>query len=117
MRLVGSACICAMALGVLFAPTTALAASADLNGSGLLLGVPFEFLLFAATLISVAVWHHSTLQVAAAGLAAIVGHKLAFAGFTAGPGLVAHLAHERVTLANPFLLLMGFALLSRHFGG
>ena len=34
------------------------------------------------------------------------------AGFT---GLMLHLQHEWVILADLFLLLMGFALLSRHF--
>jgi Na+/H+ antiporter NhaD/arsenite permease-like protein len=41
-----------------------------------------------------------------------------FTGFKSGPGiagLVAHLGHEWVTLANLFCLLTGFALLSRHF--
>ena len=33
----------------------------------------------------------------------------------ASPGLGLHLQHEWVILANLFLLLMGFALLSRHF--
>src|SRR5207302_1356640 len=62
--------------------------------------------------------HHHTLQVALTGLAAIVGYKLAFTGFKFGPGLgglALHMQHEWVILANLFLLLMGFALLSRHF--
>jgi hypothetical protein len=84
----------------------------------LVLGLPAEFLLFAATLLGVAIFHHRTLQVALAGLAAIVTYKLAVADFKTGPGfagLAAHLGHEWVTLANLFCLLMGFALLSRHF--
>jgi Na+/H+ antiporter NhaD/arsenite permease-like protein len=82
------------------------------------LGVPVDFILFGLTLIGVAVLHHRTLQVALAGLAAIVAYKLGFAGFKFGPGLagfVAHMEHEWVILSNLFLLLMGFALLSRHF--
>ena len=66
----------------------------------------------------VALLHHYTLYVALAGLAVITGYKLAFTGFKFGAGfagLTLHLQHEWVILANLFLLLMGFALLSRHF--
>jgi Na+/H+ antiporter NhaD/arsenite permease-like protein len=83
-----------------------------------LLGVPVDFILFALTLLGVALFHHHTLQVALSGLAAIVLYKLAFTGFKFGGGvggLALHMAHEWVILANLFLLLMGFALLSRHF--
>ncbi len=55
---------------------------------------------------------------ALAGLAAIAIHKIAFTGFKTGPGIagfVSHLGHEWVILANLLCLLMGFALLSRHF--
>ena len=65
-----------------------------------------------------ALFHHHTFNVAMTGLAAIVAYKLAFTGFKTGPGiagLLGHLQHEWVTLANLFCLLMGFALLSRHF--
>jgi len=82
------------------------------------LGIPIEFILFGLTLAGVAVFHHHTLQVALAGLASITIYKLAFDGFKhdAGfTGLMLHLQHEWVILANLFLLLMGFALLSRHF--
>ncbi|QOZ38124.1 citrate transporter [Bradyrhizobium sp. CCBAU 53421] len=85
----------------------------------LVYGIPLDFILFALTLLGVAIFHHHTLAVALTGLAAIVAYKLMFAGFAkfgAGlPGLVHHMEHEWVTLANVFLLLMGFALLSRHF--
>jgi Na+/H+ antiporter NhaD/arsenite permease-like protein len=80
--------------------------------------IPVEFLLFGVTLIGVALFHHHTLPVALAGLAAITSYKLAFTGFKLGtglPGLANHMAHEAVILSNLFLLLMGFALLSRHF--
>jgi Na+/H+ antiporter NhaD/arsenite permease-like protein len=84
----------------------------------LVFGIPIDFILFALTLLGVALFHHKTLQVALAGLAAIVIYKLVFTGFKHGAGLAGlghHMAHEWVTLANLFLLLMGFALLSRHF--
>ena len=81
-------------------------------------GVPFEFVLFALMLAGVAAFHHRTLEVALAGLGAILAYKLAFAGIHGIPGfagLAQHLAGEWVVLANLFGLLMGFALLSRHF--
>jgi Na+/H+ antiporter NhaD/arsenite permease-like protein len=84
----------------------------------LVLGIPVEFILFALTLLGVALFHRHTLPVALTGLATIIVYKLAFTGFREGAGLGGlghHIAHEWVTLANLFLLLMGFALLSRHF--
>jgi Na+/H+ antiporter NhaD/arsenite permease-like protein len=84
----------------------------------LVFGIPVDFILFALTLLGVALFHHKTLQVALSGLAAIIVYKLVFTGFKPGAGLAGlghHMAHEWVTLANLFLLLMGFALLSRHF--
>jgi Na+/H+ antiporter NhaD/arsenite permease-like protein len=83
-----------------------------------LFGVPLEFVLFALTLLGVALFHHRTLEVAVTGLLAIVGYKLAVTGFHGGTGLgglVEHARGEWVVLANLFGLLMGFALLSRHF--
>ena len=82
------------------------------------LGIPVDFILFGLTLLGVALFHHATLQVALTGLAAIVVYKLIFTGFKFGAGLAGlalHMQHEWVILANLFLLLMGFALLSRHF--
>lgn len=82
------------------------------------LGIPVDFILFGLILFGVAVFHHHTLQVAVTGLAVIALYKLVFTGFKFGPGLAGlslHLHHEWVILANLFLLLMGFALLSRHF--
>jgi Na+/H+ antiporter NhaD/arsenite permease-like protein len=83
-----------------------------------LLGVPVDFILFGLTLLGVAVFHRHTLPVALIGLASITLYKVAATGFKFGVGLTGlglHLQHEWVILANLFLLLMGFALLSRHF--
>jgi Na+/H+ antiporter NhaD/arsenite permease-like protein len=80
--------------------------------------IPIDFILFALTLLGVALFHHHTLRVALIGLATITIYKIAFTGFKTGPGLagfVSHVGHERVILANLLCLLMGFALLSRHF--
>ena len=82
------------------------------------LGVPADFVLFALTLAGVALFHHHTLQVALIGLAVIALYKLGFTGFKTGPGLgglARHMAHEWVILANLLGLLLGFALLSKHF--
>jgi len=81
-------------------------------------GVPFEFVLFGATLLGVALFHNRTLEVAITGVLAITAYKLAATGFhgIAGvAGLLHHLQDEWVVLANLFGLLMGFAILSRHF--
>jgi Na+/H+ antiporter NhaD/arsenite permease-like protein len=83
-----------------------------------LFGIPLDFILFAATLLGVALFHHHTLKVALTGVIAITLYKVFITGFKTGPhlmGLVGHLGHEWVTLANLFGLLMGFALLSKHF--
>ena len=82
-------------------------------------GIPVDFILFALTLIGVAVFHHHTLEVALTGLAAIVALQArsspASSSAPASRGLALHMQHEWVILANLFLLLMGFAILSRHF--
>jgi Na+/H+ antiporter NhaD/arsenite permease-like protein len=97
----------------------AAAATGDAAGTPLyFLGIPVDFILFGLTLLGVAVFHHHTLAVALSGLTAITIYKLTFTGFKFGPGLTGlflHMQHEWVILANLFLLLMGFALLSWHF--
>ena len=80
--------------------------------------VPIDFILFAVTLAGVAVFHHHTLKVALIGLGGITLFKLVFSPFAEGAGiegLVGHLAHEWVLLTNLLGLLLGFALLSKHF--
>jgi Na+/H+ antiporter NhaD/arsenite permease-like protein len=83
-----------------------------------LFGIPVDFVLFGVTLVGVAVFHRYSMRVALAGLGAITLYKIAFTGFKTGDGVtgfVAHVEHEWVILVNLLCLLMGFALLSRHF--
>ena len=81
-------------------------------------GIPVDFILFAMTLLGVALFHHHTLYVALTGLATITLYKLGFSDFhgVAGlAGLGGHLVHEWVTIANLLGLLLGFAILARYF--
>ena len=99
---------------LLFAPL-ALAA----GGEGpTVAGIPVDFILFGLTLLGVALFHHYVLQVALTGLASIATYKILFTGFKTGEGVAgfgAHMAHEWVLIVNLFCLLVGFALLARHF--
>lgn len=81
------------------------------NGQIMFMGIPFEFILFALTLLGVALFHHYVLQVALSGLTAILIFKLGFTSFN----LVEHLHHEWEILTNLLGLLLGFALLAKHF--
>jgi Na+/H+ antiporter NhaD/arsenite permease-like protein len=83
-----------------------------------LLGIPVEFVLFALTLLGVALFHRHTMYVALAGLAAVSLFKAMFTGFHEGAGALgwaAHVGHELTGLLNLLGLLTGFALLARHF--
>ncbi len=99
---------------LLMLPAVAFAAG-DLPTVG---GIPVDFILFALTLLGVALFHNATLYVALTGLVTISLYKIVFTGFKTGVGVagfVGHLGHEWVTIANLFCLLTGFALLARHF--
>ena len=101
--------------GLLLAAFSGLAVAAE---SPAVFGIPFDFILFALTLLGVALFHKYTLQVALTGLVVITLYKLGFTGFKTGDGvagLLGHLAHEWVILTNLLGLLVGFALLSNHF--
>jgi Na+/H+ antiporter NhaD/arsenite permease-like protein len=81
-------------------------------------GIPVDFILFALTLMGVALFHHHTLKVALTGLVVISLYKIVFTGFNEGAGVIgwlAHMQHEWVVLTNLLGLLLGFALLARHF--
>lgn len=74
-------------------------------------GIDLAFILFAATLVGVALFHHKTLEVALIGLATVLLYKLLCTDFQ----LVHHLQHEGKDLLNLFALLLGFAVLADHF--
>ena len=81
-------------------------------------GIPLDFILFACTLLGVALFHHHTLKVAVTGLVVITLYKLLFGNFAGTPGVAGLLqlwGHEWVTIANLLGLLLGFALLADHF--
>ena len=87
-------------------------------GGPALAGIPLEFFLFALVLGMVAFSHVSTLATALWGALAITLYKLAFSPFHEGAGVAGLLGHaqaEWVGLANLLALLLGFALLARHF--
>src|SRR5262249_17629963 len=82
----GRACKVVLAAAVLLASCAyALAAEPASPEPLYLIGIPVDFILFGVTLLGVALFHRHTLPVALAGLAAIVGYKLAFPGFRFGP--------------------------------
>jgi hypothetical protein len=80
--------------------------------------IPIEFFLFAAILGMVAFSHANTMLTALAGALVITVYKLLFSSFGEGAGLAglaAHAGHEWVGLVNLLALLLGFALLAKHF--
>ncbi len=87
-------------------------AGADGPGGPVVLHIRGEFLLFALTLMGVALYHHHTLQVALLGLGSVLLFKLAFVPCFQ---LAEHLHHEWNILLNLLGLLLGFALLAKHF--
>ena len=83
-----------------------------------MLNIPLEFIFFGLTLMGVAIFHHHTLRVAVFGMVTITIYKVLFSTFQEGhglKGLVLHLGHEWITIANLFGLLLGFALLAKKF--
>jgi len=82
------------------------------------MGFPFEFVLFGLMLFGIAVAHRYALQISVLGLLLIILYQGLITAFPTGVGtasLVLHLEHEWVTVANLFLLLIGFELLASHF--
>jgi hypothetical protein len=100
----------------LIVPTVSFAAE---SGQMLTLGgIRLEFILFALTLLGVALFHHYTMFVSLAGLAAVVASKYAFLDdFSFVHHIMGGEGHEgewRIML-NLFGLLSGFAILAKHF--
>ncbi len=105
------AVLAALPLALVLASPALAGAGAVAGQAPTLLGVRVEFVLFALTLLGVALFHAHTLPVALTGLAAITAWSVGLAGLD----LTAHLAHEAVGLLNLLGLLLGFALLAKHF--
>src|SRR2546423_11694004 len=83
-----------------------------------IIGIPIDFILFGLTLAGIALFHRHTLAIAVTGLAVISLFKIAVSPFAEGLGVtgwLSHFGHEWVLLANLLGLLLGFALLSKHF--
>ena len=102
---------------LLIAPSAAFARVGAFAGPTVA-GIPVEFILFAAVLLGVALFHHYTFPIAAGGALAIALYKVFFSPFKSGSGwsgFGTHLLHEWVILVNLLLLLLGFALLAKHF--
>ena len=103
-------------LFTLLLPTLALAS----DGSGMpqLGGIRIEFILFAITLLGVALFHNYTMWVSLAGLSAILISKYLFLNdFSFVQHIFGSIGHEgewRVLL-NLIGLLFGFAILAKHF--
>ena len=82
------------------------------------LGIRLEFIVFALTLVGVAIFHHKTMYVALTGLAGVLITKLVFDGdFSLMQHIVGGHGHEgewRILL-NLMGLLLGFAILAKYF--
>lgn len=74
-------------------------------------GIDLAFILFALTLVGVAVFHHRTLQVALVGLVILLAYKFFFTHFN----FAQHVQHEWHGMLNLFGLLIGFTVLADHF--
>ena len=99
--------VCAILL-----PMIVVASSGDAPSQGIAIaGIRLEFVLFALTLVGVALFHNRVLLVAATGLISILALEL----FTTDFNLVHHLEHEWEILLNLFGLLLGFSVLAKHF--
>jgi len=75
----------------------------------------FEFVLFALTLVGVALLHKQTMWVALTGMTLVLIYKLVFNDPADPFHLFEHLTHEARTLINLMGLLLGFAILSKQF--
>jgi Na+/H+ antiporter NhaD/arsenite permease-like protein len=89
-----------------------MAAVGNAQDAGLtFIGIPLEFFFFGLTLLGVAVFHHRNFEVAVGGLGVILAYKVLVMDLD----LISHLAHEWHLLLNLLGLLLGFAILAKHF--
>ncbi|MDP4188443.1 MAG: citrate transporter, partial [Bacteroidota bacterium] len=101
---------------LLFVPSSVFAGS--INSVPCVGGIRLEFILFGLTLVGVAVFQKKTMQVALLGLFLIIGVKLlfvpdfSFVHHFLGDG---QKTGEWHILLNLLGLLLGFAILARHF--
>ncbi len=83
-----------------------------------IMGIRLEFILFALTLLGVALFHNKVMYVALIGLIAILTFKFIFdSQFDLGVHIIGGHGHEGEwrTLLNLLGLLFGFAILAKHF--
>jgi Na+/H+ antiporter NhaD/arsenite permease-like protein len=102
---------------LIVSPALALAAESGFAGP-VVFGIPIEFVLFASTLLGVALFHHHTMPIALTGAIVIAIYKIFLSPFRTGAGVAGfavHVGHEWVILTNLLLLLLGFGLLARYF--
>ncbi len=81
-------------------------------------GIRIEFILFALTLVGVAIFHHKTMYVALIGLISVLIFKFIFApDFSFFQHIMGSPTREGEwrTLVNLMGLLFGFAILAKHF--
>jgi Na+/H+ antiporter NhaD/arsenite permease-like protein len=107
---------CVLLLAQLACPSVAFAAGGF--AGPVVANIPMEFILFAAVLFFIAFVHVNTMVTAVTGALVISVYKIVFSPFSEGTGvggLVAHFGHEWVVLGNLLALLLGFALLAKHF--
>lgn len=81
--------------------------------------MPIPFLLFFATLLGVAIFHHHTRRVALLGLLSVCLYTIGWGKFVGGAtglsGFLHHCHHEWPTMMNLILLISGFTILADHF--
>ena len=78
---------------IIFLLLFGLAIPAWAGESVMVAGIPLDFILFAMTLLGVALFHDNTLTVGLTGLATISIYKLIFTGFKAGAGFAGLIGH------------------------
>lgn len=101
---------------MLFIPVYALASGT--SNVPMVGGIRIEFIIFALTLVGVALFHNHTMWVALIGLSTVLAIKFIFDDqFDLGAHIVGNEHHEGEwkTLVNLIGLLFGFGILAKHF--